>query len=263
MALKMIKKVKITAIVQARIGSTRLAGKVLLKLEDKAVLELVINRVKQSKLVTEVIVATTTAKEDLAIINLCNSLKIKYFCGSEDDVLDRYYQAAIKFRAGHILRITADCPVIDSKVIDRLIKTYLTGGADYVSTGFDSKFPDGEDAEIFKFQALRKAWQNARLASEREHVTPYIWKNPQLFKITEIDYKINLSDKRWTLDNPEDYEFLKQVYKGLYRKNKFFGIKEILQFLNKNPYLEKINNFIPRNEGYAKSLRQDKIIKKG
>ncbi len=249
----------IITIIQARLGSTRLPGKVLLGLEGRTVLEHVIGRVRSSKLANDVIVATTINKEDLEIVKLCASLGISVYCGSVDDVLDRYYQTARLFKADHIVRITSDCPLIDPKTIDDVVALHLSEKADYTSNTLKETFPDGQDTEIFTFNALKEAWKNANLASEREHVTPYIRKNPS-FKHVNLEYNEDLSQKRWTLDNPEDYEFIKLIYENLYKNNPFFGMKEILKFTNENPEIEKINNSLSRNEGYLKSLKEDKIL---
>jgi spore coat polysaccharide biosynthesis protein SpsF (cytidylyltransferase family) len=250
----------IIAIIQARCGSTRLRKKVLLDLEGKTVLERVIQRVRGSELVTDVVVATTVAKEDLEIVKLCSGIGVSVYCGSEDDVLDRYYQAARLFKADHVVRITADCPLMDPKVIGDVIAYHLREKADYTSNIINETYPDGEDVEVFKFEALKKACQIANLASEREHVTSYIRKNPGIFRLASVEYKENLGRKRWTLDNPEDYEFVKAVYKNLYSQNPLFGMKEVLKFVGENPEIEKINQHITRNEGYLKSLREDKIL---
>lgn len=250
----------VIAIVQARIGSTRLPGKVLLNLEDKTVLEHVVRRVKSSEYVDDVVVATTISKDDLRIVELCARLGISVYCGSENDVLDRYYQAAKLFRAENIVRITSDCPVIDSKIIDEVISLHLKNNADYTSNTLNETYPDGEDVEVFTFASLKKAWKNAKLASEREHVTPYIRNNPDIFKHASLEYKEDLSQKRWTLDNVEDLEFLRLVYKYLYSKNSLFGMDDILALISEKPEIEKINQHIIRNEGYLKSLREDETL---
>jgi len=246
-------------IIQARVGSTRLPKKVLKKVEGKTILEHVINRVKAAKNLDDIIVATTIKKEDLEIVKLCAQQGISVFCGSEDDVLDRYYQAARLFKAENIVRITSDCPLIDPKIIDNVIDLYFKENADYATNTIPETFPDGEDVEVFRFNALRTAWKNAKLASEREHVTPYI-RNNSIFKIANLKCKPNLATKRWTLDEPEDFEFVKTIYKNLYHKNPLFGMKEILGFLKKHPEVESINKNIVRNEGYLKSLREDRIL---
>lgn len=249
---------KIIAIVQARIGSSRLPGKVLLNLEGKTILEHVIERVRNSRFVKEVIVATTILKEDLKIVNLCASRDIRVYCGSENDVLDRYYQAARLLGASHIVRITADCPLMDAKVIDKVIGLHLSKKTDYTST--KENFPDGLDVEVFTFEVLRRCWKNARLSSEREHVTAYIKKHPKLFKFAYLSCAEDFSQKRWTLDEKRDFRFIKLIYKNLYKKNRLFGMDEVLTFLDLHPEYERINYLIKRNKGYAKSLKQDKIL---
>jgi len=251
---------KIVAIIQARLGSTRLPNKVLKKIEGKTILEHVIDRVKAARRIDQVVVATTVNKEDLAIVKICENAGIGVFCGSEEDVLDRYYQAARLFGADQVVRITADCPMIDPKVIDAVIELHLKENADNTLNTLKETYPDGEDVEVVKFGALKKAWQEAKLLSEREHVTPYIKNNPGMFKIINLEYWENLSEKRWTLDNAEDYELISRIYKALYHNNALFGMEEILAFLKNCPELEKINQHIARNEGYAKSLKEDRVV---
>jgi spore coat polysaccharide biosynthesis protein SpsF len=248
----------IIAIIQARTSSTRLPGKVLKIIEGKTVLEHVINRVRAAKNLDDVIVATTVKKEDLKIVKLCSYLGISVFCGSEEDVLDRYYQAARAFKANHIIRITADCPLIDPMVIDKVIELYFKKNADYATNTLPETFPDGLDNSIFSFETLSVAWKNAKLSSEREHVTPYIRKNPNIFKIVNLKCNIDLKDKRWTIDEPEDLKFIKIIYKNLYYEDSLFGMEAILNYLKENPEIEKINKNIIRNEGYFKSLNEDR-----
>jgi spore coat polysaccharide biosynthesis protein SpsF (cytidylyltransferase family) len=251
---------KFLAIIQARCGSTRLPDKILMDLEGKTVLERVVERVKLCESVSEVIVATTVNIEDLEVVKLCSGNKIRVFCGSSDDVMDRFYQLSKLFEPENVVRITADCPMIDPDVIEYIISCHLREDADYTSNTIVESYPDGEDVEVFKFFALKKAWNEAKLSSEREHVTPYIKKNPSLFKLQSIQYKTDLSSKRWTLDNQEDYEFISKIYKALYGINNFFGMDDILKFLADNPEFEKINCHISRNEGYQKSLKDDQVI---
>lgn len=244
----------ITAIIQARMQSTRLPGKVLLPLGDNTVLENVVDRVQQADLVSKVIIATTIEPADDAIIELCQHKNIDFFRGDMNDVLDRYYQTASKYKVKHIARITSDCPLIDPQAIDEVAQKYLEGSYDYVSNNHPAAtYPDGLDTEIFSFKALKRAWHEAKLPSEREHVTPYIWKNPQLFKIYNVKNKKDLSAYRLTIDEPYDYELLKTVIAGV----KDLTIANIITFLDHNEQVKNLNKHIIRDEGYYKSLLED------
>lgn len=253
---------KIVAIIQARLGSSRLPRKVLMTIADKSMLEHVVNRVKKSKLTDEVLVATTTNVNDLAIIELCDLLGIKTFRGSEEDVLDRYYQAAKYSKADQVIRVTADCPIIDPKRIDEVVEYQLKTQADYTANTVIETFPDGQDCEIFTFSALKQSWLEAELSSEREHVTQYIKKHPEIFKIANVSYHQNLSAHRWTVDDREDLEFIRLIHAELYGANKFFTMEEVLEVLKRKPHLQKINAHIKRNEGLTKSLLKDEKAKK-
>ncbi len=249
----------ILCIIQARSGSTRLPNKVLLSLEGKTVLEHVIERVSHSKLIDEVVVATTFNKEDIKIVNIVSGLGYRVFAGSEDDVLDRYYQCARLIKPKNIVRITSDCPLIDPDIIDYAIDNHIKSGADYTSNTLKETYPDGLDVEVFTYEALFEAWKNAKLTSEREHVTPYIRKNDK-FKKYSVENDIDLSYLRWTLDREQDYKFIKEVYKHLYKQNNLFKTKEVLELLEKYTHLIEINKDITRNEGYQVSLKNDKIL---
>lgn len=250
---------KVIAIIQARVGSTRLPKKVLLPLNGKTILENVYERVSASKLLDKTVIATTVNPNDDELVTLCKIKGIEIQRGSEEDLLDRYYQVAKHYRAENIVRITADCPLIDPKIIDRAIDTHLKEGNDLTVTAFlnGETFPDGEDVDVFTFALLEEAWQKATLTYQREHVTQYFTANEKKFKIGKIQHKENLSDKRWTLDESSDYEFIKAVYAGLAKKNEIFGMEEILQYLKEHPELEKINHQIVRNEGLLKSIPND------
>ncbi len=250
----------IIAIIQARAGSSRLPNKVMKYLEDKTVLEHVVSRVRTSRYIDEVFVATTIDKNNLPLVQLCSSQNIRVFCGSEDDVLDRFYQLAKLIHPDHIVRITSDCPVIDPEIIDLIIENHLRSNSDYTSNTILDSFPDGLDTEIFSFSALEKAWFEAKLSSEREHVTPYIKKHPDLFAIKSIVSEINYANKRWTLDTDSDFRFLTVLFSNLYNSNPLFGMREILNLLDEQPSLEIINSNIIRNEGYLKSLKNDDTV---
>ncbi|HJJ41833.1 MAG TPA: glycosyltransferase family protein [Methanocorpusculum sp.] len=250
---------RIIAIIQARMGSTRLPNKVLMDLKGKTVLERVIERVQKSKYIDEVIVATTITKHDSEIVKLCAEKNIRVFCGSEEDVLDRYYQCAKLLSPKHVVRITADCPMIDPEVIDLVISQHLKSGADYTSNTLKITYPDGLDAEIMKFNVLEDAWINANLASQREHVTQYIIHNNNYLK-SSVENSIDYSKERWTLDTENDYKFIRSIYDKLYDSNPDFSMDDIIKLLNKYPELREINNDSIRNEGLAKSLKNDKVI---
>lgn len=254
---------KTVAIIQARMRATRLPDKVLMPLAGRSVLEHVIARLKRSEEVSEVIVATSTNRDDEKITEFCKKLNVKAFRGSEEDVLDRFYQASKLSEPEHIVRITADCPMIDPEIISEIVNEHLKSGSDFTSNTIKPTYPDGEDVEVFKMSALENAWKNAKLLSEREHVTPYMKNNPRSFKLLNVVYKTDLSAKRWTLDEKNDYEFLKEVFADLYPRDPFFGMEDVLLFLEKNPQVERINLAISRNEGYKKSLRNDGVINNG
>lgn len=247
------------AIIQARTGSTRLPYKVLKQIEQKPVLQHVIERVKQSKLIDEVIVATSMSFSDLAIVKLCINLGIRVFCGSENDVLDRYYQVAKNVCADNIIRITADCPLHDAEVIDKVLQAHIENKSDYTSNILEETFPDGLDCEVITYKTLEEIWHKAKMASEREHVTLYIIQN-NCYKKTSVVDKENHGFERWTLDTEEDFLFISEVYKELYHLKPFFKYQDILTLLNNNPKLRQINKGFLRNEGIKKSLINDYII---
>jgi Spore coat polysaccharide biosynthesis protein F, CMP-KDO synthetase homolog len=253
---------KTGAIIQARLGSTRLPSKVLLKILGKTVLEYVVERVRNSKYIDSVIVATTTNNEDSEIVRVMESNEIDVFRGSEEDVLDRFYQAASFYKMENIVRITADCPLLDPLIVDKVIELYFITGADYCANILEHTFPDGEDIEIFSFRTLRATWQDAKLGSEREHVTPYMINNPGKFKLENVRSETNLSNKRWTLDTKEDFRFIKNVIENLYPMKPNFGMADILRLISAELGLENINKHIARNEGYRKSLQKDRLDEK-
>lgn len=250
----------IAAIVQARMGSTRLPGKVLKKIAGKPLLEHIIDRVRESHLIEKIVIATTIKSEDQVISQVATHLSVESYVGSENDVLDRFYQSAKTYHADIIVRITPDDPFKDPNVIDKIINYYLLhrGDVDYVSNTIYPTYPEGLDVEIFSFKALEKAWKEAKKPSEREHVTPYIWNHPELFRLANVENKKDLSHLRWTLDNERDLKFAREVYKTLYKGN-IFLMEDILNLLTENPELIEINKGAVRNEGYKKSVREEKF----
>lgn len=248
-------------LIQARCGSSRLPNKVMTKIAGKTDLEWVLERVKRSKKIDEVMVITSIEKNNLPLIKLCAELNTRVFVGSEDDVLDRYYQAARLLQPKYVIRITADCPLFDWNYLDLAIEQ-LEADTDYMSELTES-FPDGLDIEIMKFSVLKEAWQKARLASEREHVTLYIRNHADKYKLQNLESPIlGIGDKRWTLDEPVDLELIEKIYEYFINQGKEdFVTEDILKFLEANPELNDINSMIARNEGLQKSLNDDHIVK--
>ena len=249
----------ITAIIQARLGSSRLPGKTLMVIEGETLLGHLVRRITPSKYLTDIIIATTTEKRDDAIVSFAEQRGLKFFRGSEHDVLDRFYQTAVAFHLETIVRVTPDCPLMDYRVIDLVIKEYIRGPYDYVSNILPPTYPDGLDTEVFSFSALEQAWNNAALKSEREHVTPYIRNHPERFRIGNVRCTENLSALRWTVDTTRDLEFVQAIYAHF--QSRPFGMDEILELLRKRPELKAVNVGIERNDGYQKSLREDASIK--
>ena len=246
---------KIVAIIQARMSSTRLSGKVLMPLVGKPVLWHVVNRIRACKTIAEVVVATSTDVTDDVIETWCRGADVSSYRGDLNDVLDRYYQAGLIHAADIVVRITADCPVVDPTIVDEVVRGYLAGGYDFY--GLSGEFPDGLDCTVFAFNALARAWREAALPSEREHVGPYIEKHPEMFKSGGFTKFTGLSHHRWTLDEPRDYEFLQVVFSRLHRPDQIFLASDVLALLDNEPELININSSIVRNEGYLKSLIED------
>ena len=248
---------KVTAIIQARMTSTRLPGKVLMEVMGRPLLSYQIERLRFSKRIDEIIIATTTNKEDDPIVELAQKEDLKVYRGSEDDVLDRYYQAAKKYKTGHIMRITADCPLIDPNICDRIIKVYFKSGVDYVHTG--EGFAEGLDCGIISFKALSAAWHEAKLNSEREHVTLYIKNHPEKFDNITVENETDDRNYRITVDEQEDFSVVKAILENFYKEMKSsFTVREIKSFLDNNPEIYTLNANIIRNEGLLKSLLEDK-----
>lgn len=240
-------KPKIVCIIQARMGSSRLPGKVLKKICGKPMLAWVVERASRSKLVEKVIIATTVSRDDDALEAYCNLSKLFIFRGSEFDVLDRYYQAAKSTAADIVVRLTADCPLIDPALIDETIKVLMENNLDFAANRlpppYHRTYPVGLDVEVAAFPALETAWKNADEGFEREHVMPYIYDPKNGFKFMMIDHDTDLGDYRWTVDTPEDLEFVRQVTKELNCRNDFTWL-DVLKLVNENPEIAEINTGI-------------------
>lgn len=248
----------ILAILQARVSSTRLPKKVLKPILGVPMLLREIERVKHSKLINRLIVAMSDDLTDDPLEELCKKNSIWYFRGNLNDVLDRFYQAALTCHPDHIVRLTGDCPLIDPHLIDQLIRFYIDGNFDYASNALEPTFPDGLDAEVFSFYALEKAWKEAKLPSQREHVTPFIYNKSGLFRVGSFKGSHDRSKLRWTVDEPEDFVFVENIYQELYPDRPNFLTGDILRILEKRPELLSLNRRIKRNEGYQKSLENDR-----
>ena len=254
---------KILAITQARYGSTRLPAKILKEVNGVTLLEVHLRRILQSKIVTKLKVATTDEEGSKYIIDICNKQEVEYHQGAIDDVLDRFYQTALPEKPDYIVRVTSDCPLIDPEIIDKVIKICIDGGYDYASNTLIPTYPDGMDVEVFTFAALEKAWKEANLLSEHEHVTPFIKNNSSvmggtLFKSFNVVNNVDLNEIRITVDEQRDFEVIKTLIEEV-------GIDkhcaDYVAYLDAHKEVKDINSSIKRNEGYAKSLANDKEIK--
>lgn len=237
---------RVVAIIQARMNSERLPGKVLKKILNKPLLFYLTERIKRCKMIDEIIVATSKADQDDLIISFCEENDVKYFRGSENDVLLRFKEAASENNANVVVRICADSPLIDHRIIDQSIYKFLDNenNCDYLSNTIDQSYPLGMNVEVFSMDSLIKANQKALSKYEREHVTPYIYQNNQKFKILEKHYKKNLSHLRLTVDEKEDFDLIKIIIKSLYPKKNDFTLEEIIYFLSTNKKLIQINQHV-------------------
>lgn len=236
----------IVTVIQTRMGSSRLPGKALLPLMGKPLFVRQVQRVRAAALAGTIVVATTTAAEDDIVETICHKEGLLCFRGDAEDLLDRHYQAAIKYKADVVIKIPSDCPLIDPAVIDRVIAYYLAhkNQYDYVSNLHPASYPDGNDVEIMRFTALEEAWKHATSLMEREHTTPYIWERPEKFRIGNAlmdghpDYSM---EYRFTIDYEEDYQFIKAVYEALYENNPLFSVTDILTLLQERKDIFDIN----------------------
>ena len=251
----------IGCIIQARMGSSRLPGKALMKSDSgKPLLYYVINQLRYCSKVKNLVIATTTNQEDDEIEKFADNNSVNVFRGKEKDVLDRYFQCAKKYSFSTIVRITADCPLIDPQIVDKVIEQFFSENYDFATNTLTRTFPIGTDVEVFSFSALNKAWENAQLPSEREHVTPYLH-NKENFKIINVENDKNISNLRLTVDRIEDFELIKQILNNISINP--IHLEDVLELFSRKPELIEINKHINHNEGFNKSLEEDKeFIKK-
>ena len=251
----------IGCIIQARMGSSRLPGKVLMKSGNgMPLLYHVINQLRHCSKVKNLVIATTTNQEDDEIEKFADNNSVNVFRGSEKDVLDRYFQCAKKYSFSTIVRITSDCPLIDPQIVDKVIERFFSGNYDYATNTLIRTFPIGTDAEVFSFSALETAWKNAQLPSEREHVTPHL-RNKGNFKTINVENDTNISNLRVTVDRIEDFELINEILNNLSINP--IHLENILELFSRKPELIEINKHINNNEGLDRSLKEDEeFIKK-
>lgn len=251
---------KTVAIVQARLGSRRLPNKMLLDLGGAPVLERTLTRIRRSKTVDEVVVATTTHPQDRALIDLAERLGLAGFAGNEEDVLDRFYQAARARQAGVVVRLTGDCPLHDPEVVDRVVSAYRErqDGLDYASNVAPPSYPDGLDVEVFPFTLLERMWREAKETADREHVTTYVRTRLAQFRTLNVALDgEDLSGLRWTLDESHDLEFLREIYAAFDNRDDFHW-RDVLMLLRDRPDTARVNAHIARNLGWVESVMKDK-----
>jgi len=260
---------EILLVVQARLGSTRLPGKVLKAACAKPLLELMLERLARVQTSARTVVATTVDPLDEPIVALCQRLGVAVFRGHPTDLLDRHYQAALAFEADTIAKIPSDCPLIDAKVVDAVLARFAQGDCDYAGNLHPASFPDGNDVEVMSMATLGTAWREAEQAMEREHTTPFIWERPERFRLANVlwethadrmlprDYSMT---QRWTLDYPEDYEFIRRVYEELYPSKPLFGIDDVLDLLEAKPQIAAINARYAGVNWYRHHLHELKTV---
>lgn len=246
----------IGAIIQARTGSTRLPKKILMKINGISVIESVLCQLSYSKSLSKKIVATTIDQSDDILVSLLETLKINYFRGNQYDVLDRYYRCAKYYGLDNIVRISGDAPLIDPQIVDKVVNHYKNSNFDYVNNFSNrNRYPVGTEVEVFSFATLENTWKNAKKPSEREHVTPYIYNNPDKFAIGNVEYVNDLSNLHWTVDRIEDLDLVKAIYKKINKKP--ILLENILEQLLADPSLLTINLNVDPHEGYKKSIKND------
>lgn len=241
---------KVLCIVQARMGSSRLAGKVIRPVQGKPLIVHTLDRLKRSKQIDRIILATSNLEQDRVLVKIALQEGVGAYAGSEQDVLDRYYQAALPEKSDIIVRCTGDCPLLDSEVTDQVIAQNLKTGKDYTSNTLIRSYPRGLDTEVFSFHALERAAKEARKESEREHVTPYLYTEPGRFLTEQVvaEPQRHDPDLRICVDTAEDMRLVEEIFNRLYGQNPFFGIDPILELIKKEPALREINSHIEQKK---------------
>jgi spore coat polysaccharide biosynthesis protein SpsF len=246
----------IVAIIQARMGSTRLPGKVLEKVNGIPLLKIMLDRVALSKRINQVVIATSTLPNDDQIVEFCRNEGVEVFRGSEEDVLSRYFECATKYGATAVVRLTSDCPLIDPDVIDDVVKLFESSGVDYAANTIppeSTTFPDGSDVEVFSYSALSRAHREAKEPSHREHVTCYFWRDPtRNFKTQQLQNSDDWSKYRFTVDYPEDLEVIKQILTNQSKGKYTLGLAEIVKLLEGRPEVYALNSKYHFRRGWKK-----------
>lgn len=246
----------ILAVIQARMSSSRLPGKVLKEVLGKPLIEHMLNQVRHCRTIEQVMVATSVNPSDDPLAEFLKGKGVAVFRGSEDDVLERFYLAARSVSPRAVVRLTGDCPLVDPLICDDLVRTYLSNDVDFVHTA--ATYAEGADCEILSFSALEKAHREARLKSEREHLTMYLHNHPELFRKMTLENATDDSRFRITVDEPEDFTVVRAVIEGLYGADRpFYTITDVKAFLESHPQIMRINSGIVRNEGLIMSLQSD------
>lgn len=240
----------VVAIVQARMTSTRLPGKVLLEVEGKPLLAYLVERLRRARTINEICIATTVNETDDVLAEFCEEQGINCFRGSEHDVLSRYYHAAVESKADVVVRITSDCPLIDPVVVDRVVDAYLNKDEefDYVSNSLQRTYPRGMDTEVFSFKVLEEAYNQASKPYEREHVTPYLYQHPERFRLLNVTFEECQAQHRWTVDTHEDFELVKLLLMAGLELNPIFTLEDLLDIIQRNPEWSTLNQYIEQKK---------------
>jgi len=238
---------KTLAIVQARMGSTRLPGKVMSPVLGVPMIELLLERLARAAGIDQILLATSSGEENDRLTEHVGQLGYPVYRGAEDDVLDRYYQAARLHEGDTIVRVTADCPMIDPDLVDEVVAVYKKAGVDYASNIHPPTYPDGLDVEVFGFETLKAAWQVAAKPHEREHVTPYMWQSGE-FTLTNVHYQEDCSNERWTVDETEDLQLINRVFE-YFDPRRDFGWRDVMALRQQQPDWFTVNNHLQRNQG--------------
>ena len=241
---------RIEAFIQARMGSTRLPGKVLKKVMGRTLLDFLVERLSQSKEINGIVILTSDQPEDDTIALFCREKNLPCFRGSEDDVLDRFYQAALQRCPEGIVRITSDCPLIDPDIVDQIVREFRQTypSVDYVTNSLERTFPRGLDVEVFSFKALEQAFQKAHLPEEREHVTVYLYRHPEQFHLKNVAHFPSLAHHRWTVDTIEDFALISLILENLYPENPQFRLMDVLHLLAQHTDWGQLNAHIEQRK---------------